>query len=65
MPASLSLDLKASDVVIWDNARVHGVEGIREMIEAAGAELLPLPPCSPDLMPVEPGWMKIRLSLSD
>jgi hypothetical protein len=29
--------LTKGDVVIWDNARIHSVEGIREMIEAAGA----------------------------
>lgn len=52
--------LRAGDVVIWDNARIHGVEGIREMIEQAGARLLPLPRYSPDLSPIEPGWGKIK-----
>ncbi len=52
--------LKRGDVVIWDNARIHGVEGIREMIEAQGAEILPLPRYSPDLSPIEPGWSKVK-----
>lgn len=52
--------LEAGDVVVWDNARIHGVEGIREMIEAAGARLLPLPRYSPDLSPIEPAWSKIK-----
>lgn len=52
--------LKPGDVVIWDNARTHGVEGIREMIEGCGARLLPLPRYSPDLSPIEPCWSKIK-----
>lgn len=52
--------LRAGDVVVWDNARIHGVEGIREMVEAAGARLLPLPRYSPDLSPIEPAWAKIK-----
>ncbi len=58
--AHLVPHLKKGDVVIWDNARIHGVEGIREMIEACGAEVLPLPRYSPDLSPIEPGWSKIK-----
>lgn len=56
----LAPHLNAGDVVIWDNARIHGVEGIREMIEARGAEILPLPRYSPDLSPIEPGWSKVK-----
>ena len=52
--------LKDGDVVVWDNARIHGVEGIREMIEAAGAKILPLPRYSPDLSPIEPAWSKVK-----
>lgn len=52
--------LNAGDVVVWDNARIHGVEGVREMIEGAGARLLPLPRYSPDLSPIEPAWAKIK-----
>ena len=37
-----------------DNASIHHVEEVRELIEVqAGAKLLFLPPYSPDLMPVE------------
>ena len=52
--------LKEGDVVVWDNARIHGVEGIREMIEACGARVLPLPRYSPDLSPIEPCWSKVK-----
>ena len=52
--------LAPGDVVVWDNARIHGVEGVREMIEACGAEVLPLPRYSPDLSPIEPCWSKVK-----
>jgi transposase len=51
----------ALGVGAWDNARIHSVEEVREMLEAAGAELLTLPRYSPDLSPIEPGWAKIKL----
>jgi len=34
-----------------DNLSSHKVDGVRQRIEAAGAELLYLPPYSPDLNP--------------
>jgi transposase len=53
--------LRTGDVVIWYNARIHGVEEVQQMIEAKGASVLPLPPYSPDLSPIEPGWAKIKM----
>src|SRR3954453_18637868 len=38
-------ELRPGDVVIWDNLKPHQSE---EAIEAAGAEVVPLPPYSPD-----------------
>ena len=52
--------LVPGDVVVWDNARIHGVEGVREMIEACGAQVMPLPRYSPDLSPIEPCWSKVK-----
>ena len=34
--------------------------GVRERIEAAGAQLLYLPPYSPDLNPIEKAWAKLK-----
>ena len=45
--------LRPGDVVVMDNLSSHKVKGVRERIEAAGAELLYLPPYSPDLNPIE------------
>ena len=43
--------------------RNYGLKGVRERIEAAGAELLYLPPYSPDLNPIEKAWSKLKLLL--
>ena len=51
------------DVVVMDNLSSHKVKGVRERIEAAGAELLYLPPYSPDLNPIEKAWSKLKLLL--
>lgn len=45
--------LRPGQVVVMDNLSSHKVSGVRERIEAAGAELLYLPPYSPDLNPIE------------
>jgi transposase len=50
--------LRIGDVVIMDNLSSHKVQGVRERIEAAGAQLLYLPPHSPDLNPIEKAWAK-------
>ena len=45
--------LVPGDVVVMDNLSSHKVLGVRERIQAAGADLLYLPPYSPDLNPIE------------
>jgi transposase len=52
--------LRVGDVVIMDNLSSHKVQGVRERIEAAGAQLLYLPPYSPDLNPIEKAWAKLK-----
>jgi transposase len=39
---------------------VHKVAGVQEAIEAVGAELLYLPPYSPDLNPIEMAFSKFE-----
>jgi transposase len=53
-------ELKPGDVVIWDNLKPHQSE---EAIEAAGAEVVSLPPWSPDLTPIEEMVSKVKGSL--
>jgi len=52
--------LQPGDVVIMDNLSAHKVRGVRERIQACGAELLYLPPYSPDLNPMEKAWFKLK-----
>ena len=46
-----------------DNLAAHKVAGIREAIEARGAELRYLPPYSPDLNPIEQAFAKLKALL--
>ena len=52
--------LEAGEVVILDNLPAHKVAGVRALIEARGAQLLYLPPYSPDFNPIEQAWSKIK-----
>jgi len=52
--------LQPGDVVVLDNLSSHKVKGVREKIEACGAELLYLPPYSPGLNPIEKAWFKLK-----
>ena len=55
--------LSHGDSVIMDNLPAHKVSGVRELIEAAGATLLYLPPYSPDLNPIELAFSKLKAHL--
>jgi transposase len=56
-------ELKPGDVVIWDNLKPHESEQAIEAVEAAGARVVPLPPWSPDLTPIEEMVSKVKGSL--
>jgi transposase len=47
-------------VVVMDNLSSHKVNGVSELITSGGAEVLYLPPYSPDLNPIEKAWSKIK-----
>ena len=55
--------LQSGQVVVMDNLPAHKVEGVRRLLEAVGAELLYLPPYSPDFNPIEQAWSKIKQQL--
>lgn len=55
--------LKPGDVVVMDNLSSHKVDGVCEAIEKAQAEVLYLPPYSPDLNPIEKAWAKLKQRL--
>ena len=50
-------------VVVLDNLSPHKVPEVQRLVEAAGATLLPLPPYSPDLNPIEQAISKIKTLL--
>jgi transposase len=52
--------LKPGDVVVMDNLSSRKIKGVRRLIEKAGAEVLYLPPYSPDLNPIEKAWSKLK-----
>jgi len=53
-------ELRPGDIVILDNLSSHKGPRVRELIESAGAELVFLPPYSPDLNPIEMVFSKIK-----
>ena len=55
--------LRPGDVVILDNLGPHKSPLTLALIAAAGAEVLFLPPYSPDLNPIEKMWSKVNNSL--
>jgi transposase len=59
----LAPKLKPGDIVLWDNLSVHKVASAREAISAAGAQLVWLPPYSPDFNPIEECWSKLKAFL--
>lgn len=52
--------LRAGQVVIMDNLKVHHGDRMRQLIEAMGAGLVFLPPYSPELNPIEMYWPKLK-----
>lgn len=52
--------LKKGDVVCWDNINLHKNKQIVAAIESVGASVLPIPPYSPDLNPIEAAWSYVK-----
>ncbi len=56
----LAPSLQSEQVVVMDNLSAHKGERVRQLVEERGAELLYLPPYSPDLNPIEEAFAKIK-----
>ena len=52
--------LREGDTVIMDNLPAHKVAGVRAAIESVGAQLVYLPPYSPDFNPIEMAFAKLK-----
>ncbi len=56
----LAPQLWVGAIVVMDNLKVHHADSVRRAIEAVGAEVVFLPPYSPDLSPIELCWSKLK-----
>ena len=56
----LAPTLEKGQVVVLDGLGAHRTDKVREFIERRGAELLFLPPYSPDLNPIEEAFSKVK-----
>ncbi len=52
--------LRKGQIVVADNLSSHKGDDVRNMIQAAGAQLWLLPPYSPDFNPIEKMWSKVK-----
>ena len=55
--------LRKGDVVVLDNLNVHKASQVERVAAGRGAQVLWLPPYSPDFSPIEQCWSKIKTLL--
>ena len=55
--------LSPGDILVMDNLSSHKVRGIVDMVETVGAQVMFLPPYSPDFNPIELMWSKMKAIL--
>ena len=53
-------ELRPGRILVMDNLSAHKTEKVRELVERAGCGLRYLPPYSPDLIPIEEAFSKIK-----
>lgn len=56
----LAPTLRPGDLLVMDNLSAHKVAGVRQAVEAAGAQVVYLPPYSPDYNPIELVFSKLK-----
>ena len=54
-----------NSVVVMDNASIHHLNRVHDIILGVGARLCFLPPYSPDLMPLEEVFSKVKYILKE
>ncbi|GCE78998.1 transposase [Komagataeibacter oboediens] len=55
--------LSPGDIIVLDNLPAHKVPGARKAIERVGAQMMFLPPYSPDFNPIEMAFAKLKALL--
>lgn len=56
----LGPNLKPGDIVVMDNLSAHKTAAVVAAIRAVGADVLFLPPYSPEYNPIERAWAKLK-----
>jgi len=56
----LAPQLSKGDILILDNLACHKVAGVRAALQRVGADVLYLPPYSPDFNPIERLWLRLK-----
>lgn len=59
----LAPTLRPGDIVVMDNLASHHAPGALEAVQAVGANIVFLPPYSPDFNPIEMMWSKVKQHL--
>lgn len=59
----LAPQLHPGDVVVWDNINPHKATAAVKALRRMGAKVVPLPPVSPDLDPIEEMFSKLKGAL--
>lgn len=52
--------LRPGDIVVMDNLSAHKTADVRKAIRAIGADVMFLPPYSPEFNPIERAWAKLK-----
>jgi transposase len=56
----LAPNLRPGDTVVMDNLSAHKTADVRKAIRAVGADVMFLPPYSPEFNPIERAWAKLK-----
>lgn len=59
----LAPQLRSGDILVLDNLATHKVAGVAKALEVRGAQVVYLPPYSPDFNPIERVFSKIKNEL--
>lgn len=59
----LAPQMRPGDILVMDNLQTHKVKGVVEAMRECDAQVLYLPPYSPDLNPIEMAFSKVKNEL--